>query len=271
MKKALGLAAALSLVACAQSAMAVDSAYNSSAYEVQPQVFGKTQNSIGVAGLYSQQIYKGVDNKAVPFPLLNFTYNNFFIQNITVGYNAYTSDYFQASLIAAPNFQGYDANDSNELSGMSDKDPSINVGGRVKLKTAPLITTLSAVHDVSGNTSGNTYTAKFATGLPLMDKRLILSPSVAFSYQDSNIVNYYYGVSQSETTETRAAYSPDGTLNTTFGLVAMYQLSSHWRTNVAYMLTKYGSEVSDSPVVDRSTSSMVMLGVSYLFDDGAKK
>ena len=77
MKKALGLAAALSLVACAQSAMAVDSAYNSSAYEVQPQVFGKTQNSIGVAGLYSQQIYKGVDNKAVPFPLLNFTYNNF--------------------------------------------------------------------------------------------------------------------------------------------------------------------------------------------------
>lgn len=261
--------AVIGLLACAQSAAAlIDSSntYNSNAYEVQPQGFGHVQNSLGLAAVYHQDIYKGVDSKVLPFPLINFTYHDFFIQNITAGYHAYTNNYFQASLIAAPNFQGYDASDSDELTGMNDADPSFNVGGSVMLKTPPLISTLSAVHDISGNTSGNTVTAKFATGLPLMNKKLVLSPSVSFAYQDTNIVNYYYGVSNSEATSSREAYSPGGTVNTIFGLVAMYQLSPHWRTNATYLFTKFGDEIADSPIVSRGTSSTVMLGVSYLFD-----
>lgn len=265
-KSCLYAVTAVGLLSCAQASMALSGgSYNTSAYSVQPQGFGQEQNSLGIAAVYHQNIYSGVDSKTLPFPMINFTYNNFFIQNITVGYNAYVSDIVQASLIAAPDFEGYDVDDSDDLNGMSDTDPSINVGGRLKVKTIPLITTLTALHDVSGNTSGNTLGAKFATGLPLMDKRLILSPSVAFNYQDKNIVNYYYGVNSSQATPSRAEYSPGSTINTTFGLVALYQLSSHWRGNISYMLTKYGSEIADSPIVNRSTASTVLVGVSYMF------
>lgn len=266
-KKTLCAVGAVGLLAGAQSAFAV-SDYNTSAYEVQPQGFGHTQNSLGISAVYNQNIYSGVDSQVLPFPLLNFTYNNFFLQNITAGYHAYTNDYVQASLILAPNFQGYNADDSDELSGMNDAEPSLNAGGRLMLKTKPIVTTLSAVHDISGRTAGNTASAKFSTGLPLMDKRLVLSPSVTFAYQDSNVVNYYYGVGNSEATATRSAYSPGGTINTTAGLVAMYKLSQHWQTNFTYMFTKFGNEIADSPIVSRSTSSTVLLGISYLFGEG---
>lgn len=225
----------------------------------------QSKNSIGLAAAYQQNIYAGVDNDVKPFPLLNLTFGDFFIKGMTVGYNTYTTDMMQVSVIGRPNFQGYNSDDSTELNGMSSKGTSVNVGGQVAFKMQPFVTTVSALHDVSGNTAGNTVGLKVAAGVPLMDKRLVLIPSVTFTYQDANIVDYYYGVDHSEATDTRSAYSPSHTVNTTVGLLTRFQVSEHWLATAAYMLTKYGEEISDSPIVDRSTSSTVLLGMSYLF------
>ena len=263
MKKLLTATAIVGFLGLSQAAFA-SSSYAPDVIDTEPQGF-ESQNSLGLGVAYQQSIYTGVDNDVKPFPMLNFTYDDFFIKGITVGYNTYTTDVMQFSLIGRPNFQGYNSDDSRELSGMSDKGTSVNVGGQLVVKMLPLITTVSALHDISGNTAGNTLGLKFATGLPLMDKRLIISPSVAFTYQDSNITDYYYGVSDSEATSTRSAYSPSNTVNTTLGVMTKFQVSQHWSTTLAYMFTRYGNEISDSPIVDRSTASTVLLGASYLF------
>jgi outer membrane protein len=263
MKKLIVATAISGLLGLTQTGFAITS-YTPDVDDTEPQAFA-SPNSLGVGLAYQQSVYAGVSGELKPFPLINFTYDNFFIKGITLGYNTYTSDVVQISLIGRPDFQGYEEDDSSELNGMGDRDASINVGGQVVIRTLPLITTMSALHDISGNTAGNTLGLKFATGVPLMDRRLILSPSVTFTYQDANVVDYYYGVSDAEATSNRAAYSPSYTINTTLGLMTKYKLSENWVATATYMWTRYGNEVSDSSIVDESTASTVMLGVSYIF------
>lgn len=265
MKKFL-LSAVLAMFGLAQSAIATSGYDVPDTYEIHPQGFGYSQNSLGLAAVYRQNIYIGVDNKVVPFPLINYTYKQLFIKGITAGYIGYVNDTVQASLIARPNFNGYDPNDSHRLNGMSEAHPSVNIGAQVMVRILPIMTTVEALHDISGNTAGNTYNLKLASGIPLNDRRLILSPSVTLSYQDKKVINYYYGVSTAESTETRAAYSPSGTLNATYALTALYQITPHWRGNLTYFFTDYGHEIVDSPITDRATSSTVLLGLSYFFD-----
>lgn len=263
MKKIVMLTAALGL-SLSPAAFATSS-YAPDASDTESDAAHQLHNSIGLAAVYQENIYAGVDNEVKPFPLLNLTYGDFFIKGTTLGYNTYKTDVMEVAIIGRPSFQGYNADDSAELNGMNSTGALVNVGGQVIFKVRPLVTTVSAVHDFSGNTSGNTLGLKVAAGVPLMDRQFVLIPSVAFTYQDSNIINYYYGVDHSEATQTRPEYSPSNTINTTLGLTARYQVSQHWAATAAYMLTKYGDEVSDSPIVDRATSSTVLLGMSYLF------
>lgn len=252
------------LLAGASSAFA-GSNYMDDASSIQSDNTIQENNGIGIGYAYSQNIYEGVSDKFQPFPLLNLNVGDFFLKGETVGYNAYKDENLSFAFVAQPQFGGYDADDSSELAGMTDKYYLINAGVQARYRLMPFSFTVSGLHDVTGRTAGNSASAKMAVMIPLDDERFVIIPSMSATWEDSNITNYYYGVSSSEATSTRSAYDPGSAVNLGYGLTVKYKIAENWGATLGYVLTQYADDISDSPIVSRKYASTVLAGVSYLF------
>ena len=262
--KKLKMLALLGMLASASSAFA-DSSYLENAETVETNTMTQTHNSIGLGLAYNQNIYVGVGNKIQPFPLLNLTYDDFFIKNFTAGYNAYEDESVSFAFIIQPMFGGYNSDDNDALEGMSSTSYLVNTGVQMQYRLMPFTMTLAAVHDVTGRTGGNSASAIFAAMVPLDDRRFVLIPSITATWLDSDITDYYYGVTHSEATSTRQAYDPGTAVNIGYGLTMKYQIAENWDATLGYVLTQYADDISESPIVSRSYSSAVMTGISYIF------
>lgn len=222
-------------------------------------------NSIGLGFVYGQNIYDGVDNKIQPFPLFNITYDNYFIQGITAGYNTYKDESFSFAFVVQPQFGGYESDESEALAGMRDTSYLINTGVQAEYHLLPFAFTFAALHDITGRSAGNSASAKMAVMVPMDDRRFMLIPSIAVTWEDSDITGYYYGVSSGESTASRSQYSPSGAMNMNYGLTMKYRMAENWTSTLGYMLTQYDSEISNSPIVSRQYASTLLVGISYLF------
>ncbi len=222
-------------------------------------------NSVGLGFVYNQNIYDGVGNVIHMFPLLNLSYNDMFIKGFTAGYNAYEDASASFAFVMQPMFGGYDSADSDALAGMNDTSYLINTGVQMQYRLMPFSLTLAGLHDISGRSSGNTASAKFAAMIPLDDRRFGLIPSITAEWLSSNITNYYYGVTSGEATSSRPEYNPASAWNMQYGLTFKYQVAEHFGATLGYTLTKYSEAISSSPIVSRSTSSAVLAGISYIF------
>lgn len=256
--------ALLGVLVCASTAFAASSDLENAEIG-QVGVIPQMHNSVGVGLAYNQNIYVGVGNKIQAFPLLNLSYDDFFIKGFTAGYNAYEDASLSLAWVVQPMFGGYDADDSDALAGMSDTSYLVNTGVQVQYRLMPFSVTLAALHDVTGRSEGNSASAKFAAMVPLDDQRFVLIPSIALTWEDSDITDYYYGVTNKEATSTRPAYNPGTAVNVGYGLTMKYQIAENWGATLGYVLTQYADDISDSPIVSRSYSSTVMTGISYIF------
>lgn len=246
-------------------AYAGDGAYLNVANNDDVSTIHKGDNTLGLGAAYVQSAYKGVDNYARVFPMVNFTYGNFYWKMFNLGYNFYQNDDLAVALVIAPNFTSYDSGDSDDLSGMDSRELSVFTGGQISYRLKPVNLSLFAGQDVTGRTDGQEAIAKVAMPFPIRDGQIVLVPAISATWLSSDVVDYYYGVKSSEATDDRAEYNPDSTVNTAFTLTTMIQLNQSWRVTLAYNYTHYGDEISDSPIVDKDNASSGILGVSYVF------
>lgn len=265
MKTTLKLSTLLMTLMTCVPVFADDSTYADSAASIQTDSSVVQKNSLGLGLVYAQNIYDGVGNKVQPFPLFNLSYDDFFLQGVTAGYNFYNDPELSFAWVVQPQFGGYNSDDSNDLEGMRDTSYLINTGAQVQYRLLPFSFSLAALHDITGRSAGNSAIAKVAVMVPLEDKQLELIPSISMSWEDSDITNYYYGVSQGESTSSRPAYDPGTAVNVNYGLTLKYRLSEHWGATIGYMLTQYADDIADSPIVSRKYASAGLAGVSYIF------
>ncbi|MFN3234132.1 MAG: MipA/OmpV family protein [Gammaproteobacteria bacterium] len=242
-----------------------DGTYLNSLAKMAPPMVDPIPNSVGVAGVYSQSIYSGVDNVIRPMPMINLYWKGLFWRGFEAGYRVVQHENWNAAVVVKPYFTHFDSSLSDDLSGMDDRDLSLNAGGEVAVRLKPIVLGAYAVHDITGRTNGSAVGVKVSTALPLFQKTLIFIPTLAAVYANHNIVDYYYGVKSSEATSSRPAYSADDTVNLSAALLAIYRITDHWNARAGYVITRYGDEIADSPIVERRYSSTALLGVSYVF------
>ncbi len=262
--KKLKMFALVGILASASSAFA-DSSTLQNAEATQTGTTPQAHNSVGLGLAYNQNIYDGVGNHIQAFPLLNLNYDDFFIQGFTAGYNAYQDESVSFAFIVQPMFGGYNSDDSDALAGMSDTSYLVNTGVQMQYRLMPFSLTAAAVHDVTGRTGGNSASIKFAATVPLDDTRMALIPSITMTWLDSDITDYYYGVTDKEATSTRSAYNPGTAVNVGYGLTLKCQIAENWGATLGYVLTQYADDISDSPIVSRSYASTLITGISYIF------
>jgi len=115
----------------------------------------------------------------------------------------------------------------------------------------------------AGNSNGQTV--KLGAERGFTTGRVRLTPHLGVTWMNNEYVNYYYGVKSSEVSSTRAAYNGKSTANVDAGVRADYSLTTAQSVFLDLSVTHYGSGITDSPLVDRSTSPSLRLGYVYKF------
>ena len=253
MKQVLGatLASALMVSATAQSAES-----NSNADE--------WQFALGAGISTERSPYKGVGTDTDFLPLLAVEKGPFYFFGTELGYNVVESDEFGLTLLANYRGEGYDASDSRDLRGMADRDGAFELGARGEMYTDFGDLSLTVLADVSDKHDG--YEVELGWGTEYMvSPRLLLEPSVAYSYRSDDLNNYYYGVRASEVTAQRAAYNADAGGIWDLSVGATYMLDEQQSIRGELGVALYGDEISDSSIVERDNSPYATLAYIYRF------
>jgi outer membrane protein len=252
---ALLAAAAAAVPAMAQTAGAADdaAAQNSSA----------SHWGLGLAASVERSPYRDYGNKTRVLPLITYDGPRFRLQGTTADLKLGSLSSVDFSLRAKYSGEGYSSGDAAILNGMEDRKSSFWAGGAAIWRSPLARISLEWLGDVSGNSSGQTLRLGAERGFSFGKARL--TPHLGASWLSSNYTDYYYGVRQSEATSARRAYSAGSTVNLTAGLRVDYALTASQSLIMDASVTRYGSAISDSPLVDRSSSPALRLGYLYKF------
>jgi len=84
-----------------------------------------------------------------------------------------------------------------------------------------------------------------------------IAPHFDIDYLSSKDVDYYYGVLPNEVTLSRAAYNGKSTFNFVLGTEVDWSLTPRQTIRAEFGVTRYGSGITNSPIVDKKASPSV--------------
>jgi outer membrane protein len=247
--------AVLTAVLISQAALAQETAATSSK---------ESQLGLGLGAGVIRRPYLDVDDEAVVLPILLY-------ENRWVSIAGPVADLKLAS-VKSISFRlraryepgvGYEADDSAALSGMEERKAGGWLGGAVLWQTGIVDVGAEWLGDVSGYSGGQRATLSLQRRFPL--GRFSVAPHIEVIWLDGRNVNYYYGVRDQEALTDRSFYEADSAINMRLAIRADYVLMARHVLNLEVSATRLGDEIEDSPIVDRSVSSAVLLGYTYMF------
>lgn len=232
---------------------------------------GEAKPGIGFTISSTTRPYDGADDAVAPLPFFTYERGGFYVNGLNLGFqitedpDPYTAPELELryDLLAVPRFLGYKAEESPALEGLEDTDYSIHAGLSVSLLNAPVNLNLQLLTDILGVSNGTEFSGTISKSFSY--KKLSLTPAFGLNFQDSNLVNYYYGISASQATADRAQYRGGSTLNANASITAAYPITKSLLGIGAIKIDAFGSEIANSPIVDRSTVTAATFGLVYNF------
>ncbi len=218
---------------------------------------------VGAGVIVVSKPYRGVDSKVYPMPLFGYDGERLYLRGITGGYRLFKGERWSLGPILRPRIEGYEAGDSSVLAGMRDRDPSLDAGIDLSwradwgLLSAAIVTDVLGRHD--GQELGVSYTARFPYG------GFDFFPSAGLRWRSSNLVDYYYGVRGDEVRAGRPAYEPGDTITPVVRLTVRRKIVTKWVALASAQYEWFGSEITDSPIVEDDYAVSLMLGLAYSF------
>lgn len=220
-------------------------------------------------GIASQSdLYKDLDQGASPVPLVKGEIGNFWIEGLQAGYDVYRTDNFSIGPALQFNPSGFKTKDAKSSShlydGLDDRDSALEAGivARYDMGWAQVHGALMA--DVSGTHDGQSVELGIGRTVNLT-RNWSLTPELSATWVSAQQNDYYFGVAESERSSVRDAYAAGSSTNYTAALNTNWQVSQQWNVMGRVALESFGSNVSDSPLVDKSSQSTVMVGLGYAF------
>ncbi len=216
---------------------------------------------VGVAA--SQDVYTDFDNRIVPIPIIGYVGERLRVYGPFVGYQLLQDDGFTLDAQLVPIFAGYEEDDSAVFNGMEDRDFSFGAGLSLRYAKNGWTYELASNADILGTFNG--YQATASIGKAFRTGPFVIEPSVGVTFQDNHYVDYYYGVTASEATATRAAYTSDSAVNTELALAVSTPIFWGGMTRFQIGATFYDDSISDSPLTDSDSAFNAMLMFSRFF------
>jgi outer membrane protein len=205
--------------------------------------------------------YVGYNRQITPFPLVFYHYGSFFFAGFSAGYLLSNGEHYRFSLVVVPVISRLKASDSSQLAGIQTREWSLDGGANLDLFGGWGRYNIGIFHDLLDRNNGTGINTGYHYSFHLGDWSL--TPGLGVRWENSNLTNYYYGVSPAEVIPGRPAYSPGSAINPYVDLGLSTAISEHWqfRSNIQYL--RFGGAIHHSPIVDRSGSPTLFIGVVY--------
>lgn len=229
--------------------------------------------SLGI-GERSNPIVKGDDIPLLVIPQLSYYGKRFFIENLELGYTLHEGERQTLNVIATP---GYD-----RVFFIRDDPQNYFVGGVGGAISAPMTPDLeramqrprrttylvgpewlfdvgrvtgqvAVLYEATGRHKGTELRAAVAS--PLLQSTHSLVLSGGFTWKNSRLVDYYYGVDR--------YYEPDAAFSPFVKLGYSRALAQRWSLNAFVHVEYMGSAIADSPLVTDDTVTSAFVGVVY--------
>ena len=257
------------------AALLLTAAGKTSAQEVAEIPFSNTApGSAALGGGFrsGQSPYFATDNEdqrqldLIPLYLYNGKY--LFARGTSGGIHLVRNDSFEVNLYTRYRFQKLDPDSNVFYQGLEERKQSLDAGIELGLKKDWGEIKLDWVADTLGRHNGQEVRASYRYRVDAGPWSI--SPFISWTWQDKNLTDYYFGVSQSEATAERPAYSPGESQWIGFGLNTSWQASDRITLFGNIGFAGAASEVTDSPLVDEDGFSSVFAGGTYLFGNAHK-
>jgi outer membrane protein len=227
---------------------------------------GNRPLTLGLGAMYRDKPYKNFSSskRTNLVPVVLYEGEHFFARGSTIGWDFLDSSVVELAVIGEFIGEGYESSDSKFLKGMSDRDPTLGLGGHIIWKPENLGLKAVAVTDIAGNSNGTQLRGEVFYTHRTGD--WMFKPTASIVWQDENFNDYYYGVRTKEINPfiRRAPYSADSDINYRIGTFAVYQQkASPWMFLGGVLYNFLGDEIEDSSIVDEDNELIGLIGVAY--------
>ena len=219
--------------------------------------------SLGLGVGSETSAYRGVSTETKALPVLAFENAHVRLFGPTLDVKLPSTGAVSWALRARYSDQGYKASDAAELAGMAERKGGAWLGFRGDWRLPFGQLSGEWLEDASDRSGGQQFrleaSRRFAIG------SVSVKPHLALVWQDSSMVDYYYGVRPQESRTGRSAYAGKSTVNTEVGLQLNIPLTPGHSAMLGLTHTVFGSGIKNSPLVDRSGVSAVRAAYIYRF------
>jgi len=188
-----------------------------------------------------------------------------------LSYELSNSKQYAIEAFATTKNQGFKAKDNKTFEGMKKRKTSVDIGARMIAKTGLGSVVFDMTKDVhaSKGFEANIKIGGIAPHAPhhwTGQKSLTMSPVASLRYQNSKVVDYYYGVKNSEATATRKAYKAKSALTPYLGLEAQAIITPNITIDGGLGFSKQAKSIRDSAITsDKKYLPSANIGLTYWF------
>jgi len=221
---------------------------------------------------FGQSPYLATDNEDQRLldlvPLYLYEGKWLFAHGTAGGIHLFNNDKFQVDLYTRYRFQKLDPDSHVFYEGLEERKQSLDAGIQVGLTRSWGELKLNWVTDTLDRHNGEevraSYRYRFESG------PWSFSPYVSWTWQDENLTDYYFGVSEAEARADRPVYSAGESQWLGFGMNTAWQLTNRIVLfgNIGFAGTD--TEVVNSPLVEEAGFSQVFVGGTYNFGNALK-
>lgn len=227
----------------------------------------RQDNAFGFGATVSvaQRPFVGVENQTTSLLYLSYKYKRFYIEGLDVGFKLFDNKSYNINLLATPRFYEVEAGfaKNGELEGIDKTKPTYFAGISSQFQTDIATLTVQLLSDIK-ESDGNEAVVSASKSIKLTSQ-FTLSPSIGLTYQDSRLVDHFYGVQANEVRANRPAYQGRVTVNYNASLTASWYMTRHIELLGQIKYEVLGDGITDSPIVDEDSIASATLGAVYRF------
>lgn len=249
---------------------------------------GQWKFSVGLgAGVYTNPLHDGKNIPLILVPSISYYGERIFFQNNTLGYTLIENEKFALSVILKANvekalftrwhpqnvFIPNIANDFVEaqpsqkinIDTISKRKWALDAGLQLNwFATNSINAEFSILHDVNGVYNGLNADAHVSK-LFSINTSSTLEITFGTQWNSANLVDYYYGIDESDTLYLRHLYEGKSSINPYLSIGYAHKLSPDWTFKSYIKRKKLHRNTYLSPIVEKTNVDLIFIGFFYEF------